>query len=355
MFVWHYWIIVFCLRKNFGLCRNKKTKNKKTKKQKIDAFSSMLSEIEQTRNSKTITNHKSKVTNQAKMIHSIGPIFSTTITKRPSASCKTPYVADISLDEKSELAHTPALGCCGLSDKDSEVMVSKLQNEKTKCGYRVELAVLKERGRTQWVGINPKLAETLVDQTLQKNKFEFLKDYQEAKREISYLNSRFDFAGKDKSGVPFVMEVKNVPLADYVDVAKKERGQYKGIERRRCYDEKIAYFPDGYRKNSTEVVSPRALKHIEELEEIKKTTNHRAILCFVIQRTDICHFQPSNIDLTYKEAVRKAWHSGVEIRAVQYEWNDKGECKFIRDDIPVMLYDTYGPMNTNPKLQINGK
>ena len=68
------------------------------------------------------------------------------------------------------------------------------------------------------------------------------------------------------------------------------------------YTEKISYFPDGYRKNSTDVVSPRALKHIKELEEIARTTNKRAILCFVVQRTDVACFQPSNIDLTYKKS-----------------------------------------------------
>ena len=31
------------------------------------------------------------------------------------------------------------------------------------------------------------------------------------------------------------------------------------------FNEKIAYFPDGYRKNKSTVVSERALKHINEL------------------------------------------------------------------------------------------
>ena len=44
------------------------------------------------------------------------------IVKRPSAKCKTPYVADVILKERNEsiLGHTPALGCCGLSDKDQQ-------------------------------------------------------------------------------------------------------------------------------------------------------------------------------------------------------------------------------------------
>ena len=34
----------------------------------------------------------------------------------------------------------------------------------------------------------------------------------------------------------------------------------------------MSYFPDGYRKNANEPVSPRALKHIEELEKITLET-----------------------------------------------------------------------------------
>jgi len=282
-----------------------------------------------------------------KMIHNIPDVSTTTIIKRPSAHCKTPYVADISINGTEYMAHTLALGCCGLSDKDCTVVVSKIDSEKTKCSYRVEMALIQERGRRLIIGINPKLAETIVHKTLHANLFSFLKGYKHSKREKTFMNSRFDFAGVDANDVPFVMEVKNVPLADYVDVPKTERHKYKGIERRRCYDEKIAYFPDGYRKNSTDVVSPRALKHIQELESIKKTTNHRCILCFVVQRTDIMQFQPSNIDLTYKECVRKAWQSGVEIYALQYKWTETGECFFIRDDLPVVLFDTSGPLQKN--------
>lgn len=287
------------------------------------------------------------------IVYKLDSIYETTIVKRPSAFCKTPYVADIEINGIPAMAHTPALGCCGLSDKDSQVMVSKISHKSNKsnksskqtCAYRVELACVYERGRHLRIGINPKLAEVLIWNTLQNHMLRFVGHCSKVEREVTYLNSRFDFSGVDEDGRSFVLEVKNVPLADYVDVAKSERSKYNGIERRKCYHEKIAYFPDGYRKNSTEVVSPRALKHIEELTTLRTTTNHRTILCFVIQRTDIVQFQPSNIDLTYKRAVQEAWNKGVEIYAIQYEWTESGECLFLRDDVPVMLYDQYGPQN----------
>ena len=260
---------------------------------------------------------------------------STMIVKRPSQFCKTPYVADIEMDGTSYLAHTPALGCCGLSDKGSTVVVSPVEKKGNKCAYTVYLSILEEKGNTIVVGIHPKIAETLVERMLDLNCLAFLKNHREMKREFSILNSRFDFTGKDCNGRPYVMEVKNVPLADYVDVAKKDRKKYKHIEETKQYNEKIAYFPDGYRKSGNKVVSERALKHVEELSEIVSTTPYRAILCFVIQRTDVACFQPSNIDPTYKAAVRKSYEQGVEIYAVQVKWTKDGECTFVRDNLPL--------------------
>ena len=53
----------------------------------------------------------------------------------------------------------------------------------------------------------------------------------------------------------------------------------------------------------TKTISERALKHIRELEEIKRTTNKRAIICYVIQRNDVKSFEPSACDPIYKSAV----------------------------------------------------
>ena len=144
------------------------------------------------------------------------------------------------------------------------------------------------------------------------------------------VDSRFDF-----SGMPFLMEVKNVPLADYEDITAKDR-KYK------CYDEraqnsKVAYFPDGYRKKSTATVSPRALKHLQELTLVKKESKTRCIMCYVIQRTDVESFQPSIIDPLYREAFKEAIAGGVEIITMVVQWKKNGESYFVRDDLPVNM------------------
>jgi len=264
------------------------------------------------------------------------------IVNRPSKKCKTPYVADvrIEMDQDQEiLGHSPSLGCCGLADKGAIVLMTKTSGSTKQpvCSYRIDLAIYKEDDKEIIVGINPKLGETIAEEALKQNCIACLQNVKSYTREVKIMNSRFDFAGIDENGTPFVLEIKNVPLADYVDVPKKDRIQCLAQLEHKNFNEKIAYFPDGYRKNSTDVVSPRALKHIQELEEIAITGKVRAILCFIVQRNDVKQFQTSNIDLIYKEAVYKASQNGVEIITIQVEWTTQGKCYFVRNDLPIFL------------------
>lgn len=149
------------------------------------------------------------------------------------------------------------------------------------------------------------------------------------------IDSRFDFTGVDQNGIPFIIEVKNVSLADYEDVTAKERAKMDFRDRE--FNSKVAYFPDGYRKKTTDPVSPRALKHIRELTLIKKNPM-RCIMCYVIQRTDANRFQPSVIDPEYRNAFKEAIEAGVEIITMVVSWNRNGEATFIRDDLHITPY-----------------
>ncbi len=149
------------------------------------------------------------------------------------------------------------------------------------------------------------------------------------------VDSRFDFTGIDSNGIPFIMEVKNVPLADYEDITAKDR-------KNKCYgsrslDSKVAYFPDGYRKKSTDTVSPRALKHIKELTLIKSESKTRCIMCYVIQRTDVSSFQPSIIDTEYREAFFKSMDAGVEIITLVVNWTKEGKAYFVKDNLKINM------------------
>lgn len=269
------------------------------------------------------------------------------IVKRPSQHCKTPYMADAIIHSPSGetaqeiLAHTPSLGCCGLAEKNCNVVLSKIDSKTAKSSHRVELSIYQEGDNKEIIGINPKLSETIAERCLQYNCIANLNNVQSYKREVTLLNSRFDFVGVDENGREFVMEIKSVPLADYVDAPKKEKKKLlkEMPEDEKQFNKKIAYFPDGYRKNNTDLVSPRALKHVQELQELAETTDKRCILCFMIQRGDATSFQPSNIDPLYKLAVQTAWKNGVEIKTVQVKWDEQGVCTFVRNDLPINLFD----------------
>lgn len=299
-------------------------------------------------------------------LYKLSNLVEAKIINRPSKLIKSPYVADITLTNNEEiqkivLAHSASLGCCGLADKTASVLVCKKEKHVKKnktmpknkagleCDYTIYLAKKEEKGFIEYIGIYPKLAEILVEQCLIKNCLSSLQNVRSFKKETvikiqDKVDSRFDFTGIDNDGIPFIMEVKNVPLADYEDVTQKERIKIQDNFINMEYNSKVAYFPDGYRKNSFEPVSERALKHINELayisEESQKSINNkkiRCIMCYVIQRTDINRFQPSVIDPYYREAFINAKNKGVEIITLVVKWNEFGEAYFIKDDLPINI------------------
>ena len=237
------------------------------------------------------------------------------IEKRPSAKIKSPYVADATTSEAEKvLIHTPSLGCCGLADKGATVLCSKLVG--TKCAYRAELSL--HIPTNTWVAVNPKLSEYVIDELMKKDTLYYLKNLKWHRREKTILNSRFDFIGVDDNGCPFINEVKHVPLAT---------------------DTSIAYFPDGWRKKKGDPVSPRAIKHLEDLIAIKKQSRTRCILTFVVHRADAVAFQPARSDPIYLEVIRRAWREGVEIYAIKATWAWPNFASDVDERLPIILFD----------------
>ena len=271
------------------------------------------------------------------ILHELPELVCSEVVKRPSKHIKSPYVADITIDGHEYLGHTPALGCCGLVDKGGSVYAYKLEGKK--CDYRICIAEFSEKGQIIRVGTAPKMAEKIAETALQKNLIKNL-SCKTIKREKKIMNSRFDFIGRTKEDIPFILEVKNVPLADYEDIYASERKKRNYDDR--DWNSKVAYFPDGYRKKVSDTVSPRALKHVNELREIKEMYGDkiRCLLLFVIQREDVCGFRPSRVDPIYLEAVRHADKVGVEIVTLQVKWVDN-KAYYVTNDLPIYLYDEH--------------
>tara|TARA_B100000424_G_scaffold123286_1_gene93471 strand:+ start:13458 stop:14288 length:831 start_codon:yes stop_codon:yes gene_type:complete len=248
------------------------------------------------------------------------------VEKRPSGTCKSPYVADVISNNTHIIAHAPSLGCCGYVNKDQHIVMTIHEKPKL-CTHVIHLAKRIEKNSSYLIGVHPKSAEKIVNICLEKGCIPNLDAISNIQREITFLNSRFDFVCRDKTGTQTIIEVKNVPCGDYEDIYDKDR-KNKDYSKCDVYS-KIAYFPDGYRKKQTDTVSPRALKHIEELEYLKsQCPTIRTIIIFVIQRPDCTGFQGSNVDPIYKTALNKAYHNGVEVIPIQISWNMNGECYF---------------------------
>ena len=301
-------------------------------------------------NTKMIQLNKNTIANMSNILLTLNKLTEGSIIKRPSKICKSPYVADIINEDGVEiLGHTASLGCCGLADTGAIILMNSVpeskKSKKSVCSYKVQLSVFKEKGNEIIIGINPKIAEELVESAVKLNLLQKLKNIKSLKRETTIfvkgkVDSRFDFTGIDENGIPFIMEVKNVPLADYEDITSKERKKLPvNIYETRNFNSKVAYFPDGYRKQSVDPVSPRALKHIKELILIKKESKTRCIMCYVIQRIDVDRFQPSIIDPEYRSAVKEAINVGVEIITMVVKWNRDGTSEFIRDDLPITSFE----------------
>ncbi len=235
-------------------------------------------------------------------------ILEAVVINRPSKKIKSPYVADIEINNKEKLAHSPSLGLCGLIDKNTNVLVSKCDSECRKSQYTIELV----KHNKVIIGANPMFANKIFSHFLKK--FNEFKDYKIEKPEIKIHDSRLDFL-LSKNNEKFYVENKNVPLV------KVENNITTAI------------FPDGYKNSKNICVSDRAYKHIIDLIKLKNE-GYRVSLVFIVQRSDADIFSPNYLkDKIYSEKLKEAYNKGVEIYAYKFKWSVKdnmAKCKFMK-------------------------
>ena len=259
---------------------------------------------------------------------------------RPSKTNKSPYLADIKINNKIEMAHSPALGLSGLICGGKKVRVKPVdcdKNSKRCSKYTIEkvLVIEKEikRGKT-WIGANPVKANSIFEETIKKKLFDKLKNVTITNREFSILDSRLDFKGIDNKKNTVYIEVKNVPLTDYhVDTIPDNRKIFYSTIDKKKYN-RVGVFPDGQVKPGNVLVSPRAYKHLLTLEKLSK--NNRSILIYVIQRSDCHGFIPNYIkDPKYSDKLYELHkNSNVEIYVLSYKW--KGDKLYFDKELPIL-------------------
>lgn len=211
---------------------------------------------------------------------------------RPSKTIKSPYVADIELENKCTfMAHSPALGLGNLIKPGAKLYLLKNTNTNSKTQYSIK-AVYDDEHKT-WVGSTPLDANRLFEWGYKNNLFKEHFPSGILKSEVTFQESRFDFCINSE----IYVEVKCVPL---------RKGNY-------------SYFPEGYRKSKKDTVSPRAIKHINELISCK-----HGHLVFIVFRNDTDYFTPNNEDELFCETLKKAIKSGVHVHIFAFEFSNEG-------------------------------
>jgi sugar fermentation stimulation protein A len=193
------------------------------------------------------------------------------------------FLADVLLDEGGETTvHTPNPGAMlGLAAPGMTVWCSDSGSATRKLPLTWEL-VEADGGL---VGINTMAPNRLVAEALAADAIPELSGYASIRREVKYGEaSRIDFLLEHPDRPRCWLEIKNCHLMRTLGLAE---------------------FPD--------CVAARSAKHLRELEAMK-AQGDRAVMLFVVQRTDCDRFAAAaDIDPTYAKGLIHAAEAGVEV------------------------------------------
>jgi len=213
------------------------------------------------------------------------------------------FLADIKLDTGeiviSHCTNSGTMKSC--IEEGAEVYLTHVNDKKRKTQYTWEMIKI----NNNWVGINTLWPNLLAYEAIKNNQIEKLTGYTNIKREVTFLDSRFDIYCENNAAKCYI-EVKNVSLKE---------GDF-------------ALFPDA--------VTTRGQKHLKTLIKVKEQ-GIRAVMLYIIQRIDVSVFSPAKeVDPNYTELLQKAEKAGVEIIAIQAKVSPH-EIKLLKE-LPVELY-----------------
>lgn len=195
------------------------------------------------------------------------------------------FLADVKLDSGEIVtAHCPNSGSMkACSQPDRTVYISRADNPKRKLKFTWEIIDM----GSSLVGVNTQVPNRLVAHGIMNGHISELDGYDDLKREVTTSpGSRLDIGLYRKKDVPdCFVEVKSCTLVT----------------------DGSAMFPDA--------VTARGLKHLNELIRLKKE-GHRAVIFYLIQRSDAKRFEPAaHIDPAYADGLKTAIAAGVEALA----------------------------------------
>ena len=203
------------------------------------------------------------------------------------------FLADIRLEDgREEVAHCANPGSMmGLAEAGMRIWVEPNDDPKKKLKYGWRLV---EHGAGQFSGVDTSVANRVVKAALEAGEIGGL-DYVQLRPEVKYgEKSRVDFLLQGGAR-DIYLEVKSVTLM-------RQAG--------------LAEFPDS--------VTARGLKHLQELAAMV-AQGHRAVLFFLVQRTDAQAVTVAkDIDPAYAAGLRAAMAAGVEALAYDCRIDPQG-------------------------------
>lgn len=194
------------------------------------------------------------------------------------------FLSDVALDNGTVvIAHCTNSGSMkSCLENGAEVYLSPVNDPKRKTRFTWEM--IKING--DWIGINTGNPNKLAFEAVSAGLIPGLEGYTTVKREVKFEDSRFDIYAENDNEQCFI-EVKNVTM---------KIGKY-------------ARFPDA--------VTVRGQKHLKTLMQVK-SRGIRAVMLYVIQRSDVEIFAPANaIDPNYAKLLKEAVNAGVEVIPMQ--------------------------------------
>ena len=247
------------------------------------------------------------------MLHTLPSLLRATVVNRPSKTIKSPYVADIVLEDgTTAMCHTPGLGCCGLVSTGRVIYVSRAANEKSKTAYTAQISESCDDEGTYNVGIHPMVSQMIASKLLDK----VCTGVAWKSEVVISEHTRLDFVGIGDDGKKTYVEVKNAMIS----LSSDSRGKRRAV------------FPEGYRKSLADTVSPRAVKHAETLAELMSLEDTAACyLVFIVPRDD-CNggLELNALDPIYCTAVTKALRAGVKVRVFGLRFGIDGVVEFTK-------------------------
>jgi len=240
---------------------------------------------------------------------SFPPVVRATVLHRPSKVIKSPYIADVRLEDGRELlCHTPGLGCHGLVDAGKQIYVTLTPaGTKAKTACTATIAASSDAIGSYTVGLQPlmsqRLAVSLLPRLVPPEDGEHVWESEVTVDIPGFEKTRLDYVGTRVSdGKKVYVEVKNAMIAWDDTVPRATRR---------------AVFPDGFRKRKTDPVSPRAIKHAEVLAALRERPETAGcVLLFIVPRSDCRDGLLINpTDPAYCAAVGGAIRAGVTVRA----------------------------------------